>query len=130
MDAFKEGTRLGVTIPTAKGVLTIVQSWGLDLPEVQEALLASRTKLKKLSVDDDTELSFLISRGPAKDVQEEIRFAILKEIYIYKKEAAENALNKRRADEHNQKVLAEMQRRADNKLSTMTDEDLAKSLVK
>lgn len=77
--------------------------------------------------NDDDELSFLEDTKVV-DVENQLRFDILKDIYLTKKKEAEELRNIAETKEHNQKILSLIAEKQDSKLKDMSIEDLEKLL--
>jgi hypothetical protein len=80
-----------------------------------------------LKKNDDDELSFLEDTKVV-DVENQLRFDILKDIYLTKKKEAEELRNIAETKEHNQKILSLIAEKQDSKLKDMSIEDLEKLL--
>lgn len=75
---FKQATRQKLRFTTSRGVLTTEQVWDLPLSALAE--LIKRTKLE-LNKTIDSDLDF-INDIETKDPENELRFNVLKSIYI------------------------------------------------
>lgn len=125
---YKKASQLGLRIQTTKGLLSVEQLWNLSPTTIAEAIKDLNEFLKKETSD---ELSFLES-GPEKkiDVENQLRFEILKDIYISKKEAAKIAKEQLENRERDQKILAILAKRQESKFENLSDEELNAMLSK
>ena len=76
----------------------------------------------------DTELSFLDAPAKTKATDDELRFEILKDIYLTKKYAEEKAQKKAEAKRNNQKLLDIIARKQDEALEKKSIKELEKML--
>ena len=102
MDNFKQASRLKLRFLTSVGPLSAEQLWDLSQTQLANAIKAIKKVLKK---DDDDELAFLESTKTV-DVENQLRFDILKDIYLTKKTEAEELRNAADVKAYNQKILA------------------------
>lgn len=125
MDIYKKGTREGVRFNTSRGVLTIEQLFQLPLAELATSVRNVKKSLKK---NDDDDLGFLDATTKV-DETEQLRFDILKDVYITRKAELEEARTKREAKENNQKILALIAEKKEGELKGKSIEELEKMLV-
>lgn len=120
MSNYKQASRLGLRFQTSKGLLSVEQLWGLSVTDLTNAIKAVKKILVKT---DDDELSFLEDTKVV-DVENQLRFDILKDVYITKKE--ENAAIRTKAadKEHNQKILALIAEKQEGELKGKSVEEL------
>jgi hypothetical protein len=79
---------------------------------------------KSLKASDDDELDFLEESESKVDKLIELSFNILKDIYITKKDAAKTLRDAAAIKENNQKILVEIARRKELKITQISDEEL------
>ena len=92
-------------------------------------VIKAREAAKKSSGEvNDSELSFLDSPAKAKATDDELRFEILKDIYLTKKSAEEKAQKKAEAKANNKKLLEIIARKQDEALEKKSIKDLEKML--
>ena len=121
---YKEASRLKLRFVTSRGVLSAEQLW--DLPQTQ--LAASIKAVKKvLKKNDDDELSFL-EDSKVVDTENQLRFDILKDVYLTKKKDMEDKRNEAEAKAHNQKIMSLIAEKKDESLKSMSVEELEKLL--
>jgi hypothetical protein len=121
---YKQASKLRLRFVTSVGVLSTDQLWDLSQTNISNAIKAVKKVLKK---NDDDELSFLEDTKVV-DVENQLRFDILKDIYLTKKKEAEELRNIAETKEHNQKILSLIAEKQDSKLKDMSIEDLEKLL--
>ena len=127
MDNFKKASQLKLRFNTDRGALTTEQLWGLTLTQLTFLIRAIKKVLKQTENDDD--LAFLVETSQT-DPENQLRFEIAKDIYISKKAEKDEAQALAIAKENDQKILAIIARKQDNKLDEMSIEDLEKLLSK
>ena len=121
---YKQASKLKLRFVTSVGVLSTDQLWDLSQTNISNAIKAVKKVLKK---NDDDELSFLEDTKVV-DIENQLRFDILKDIYLTKKKETEELRNIAETKEHNQKILSLITEKQDNKLKDMSIEDLEKLL--
>lgn len=99
---FKQASKLKLRFQTNRGLLSSEQLWDLTLTDLSNAVKAVKKVLKK---NDDDELSFLEDTKIV-DVENQLRFDILKDVYLSKKKESEELRDIAATKEHNQKILA------------------------
>jgi hypothetical protein len=120
MSDFKQASRLQLRFNTSKGSLSVEQLWDLSLTELSNSIKAVKKLLKKT---DDDELSFLDSNITV-DKTEQLRFDILKDVYLTKKEEQDQARTAKEVKEHNQKILALIAEKKEESLKGKSVEEL------
>jgi predicted RecB family endonuclease len=121
---FKQASKLGLRFQTNKGILSVEQLWQLSQTDLSNAIKAVKKVLKK---NDDDELSFLEDTKVV-DVENQLRFDILKDVYLTKKKEAEELRNAAETKAHNQKILSLIAEKQEGKLQEMSIEELEKLL--
>lgn len=129
MEIFKKASKKKLRFNTNRGVLSVEQLWDLPKDEIRQLVIKSREAVKKSSGEvNDSELSFLDTPVKAKATDDELRFEILKDIYITKKSAEEKAQKKAEARANNKKILELIARKQDEALEKKSIKDLEKML--
>jgi len=121
---YKKASQQGLRIATPKGELSIEQLWQLGFGDLSKSIKAVK---KILKTTDDDELSFL-EDAKVIDVTNQLRFDILKDVYLTKrkdKEALRAAIDTKA---HNQKILQLMEDKKEEGLKEMSVEELEKML--
>jgi uncharacterized cupredoxin-like copper-binding protein len=126
MEMYKQASIIALRFNTSKGSLSVEQLWQLSQTEKATCLKNLKKLLKKT---DDDELSFL-DNNIVVDATEQLRFDILKDIYLTQKEINENQAKAKEAKEHNEKIYAEMARRKETKITTVSDQELEAMIIK
>lgn len=124
MEMYKQASKLGLRIQTSRGVLAVEQLWQLSQSDLSNAIKAVKKVLKKT---DDDELSFL-EDSKVIDVENQLRFDILKDVYLTKKSEAEAIRSAAETKAHNQKILTLIAEKQEGKLREMSIDDLEKLL--
>jgi len=121
MDIYKEALMLGLRVTTPKGPLSVEQLFQLSMTDLKITIKAIK---KSLKASDDDELDFLEESESKVDKLIELSFNILKDIYITKKDAAKTLRDAAAIKENNQKILVEIARRKELKITQISDEEL------
>ncbi len=121
---YKQASKLKLRFSTSKGLLSTEQLWDLTLTELSNCIKAVKKLLKKT---DDDELSFLDDKLTV-DVETQLRFDVLKDVYLTKKSELEATKSAAATKAHNQKILELIAEKQEGKLKDMSIEDLEKLL--
>lgn len=121
---YKTASQLKLRFATNRGPLSVEQLWDLNQTDLTNSIKAVKRVLKK---GDDEELSFLDDTKVV-DVENQLRFDILKDIYLTKKKAAEELRDKAEIKAHNQKILSLIAEKKDDTLKGMSIEQLEAQL--
>ena len=128
MEIYKKASKKKLRFNTNRGVLSVEMLWDLPKEEIRELVIKAREAAKKSSGQvSDAELSFL-DAPKAKATDDELRFEILKDIYLTKKNADEKALKKAEIKANNKKVLELIARKQDEALEKKSIKELEKML--
>ena len=98
---YKQASQMKLRFQTGVGLLTVEQLWDLSLSNLSSAIKNVKKILKKT---DDDELSFLEDTKVV-DVENQLRFDILKDVYLTKKKEVEELRDAANIKAHNQKIL-------------------------
>lgn len=129
MEIYKKASKKKLRFATNRGPLSVEQLWDLSKEEIKQLVIKAREDAKKSTGEiSDEELSFLDAPAKAKTTDDELRFAILKDIYLSKKNAEEKAQKKAAARENNKKILELIARKQDEALEKKSIKDLEKML--
>jgi predicted Zn-dependent protease len=121
---YKQASKLKLRFQTNRGILSVEQLWDLSQTDLSNAVKAVKKILKKT---DDDELSFL-EDSKIVDVENQLRFDILKDVYLTKKKEAEELRDAAETKAHNQKILTLIAEKQEGKLKEMSIEELEKLL--
>lgn len=124
---YKLASRLNLKVETSKGELSISQLWTLKQSTLAETLRSLASELKKNKSYDD--LSFLDEITSEEDKILQLKFNIVKDIYITKKEEATASIEAQMKKEQLQKILA-IRNKAneaslEERISNMNDDEFA-----
>jgi hypothetical protein len=123
MDNFKKASQLQLRFATTKGLLSVEQLWGLSTATLASTAKAIKQDLKKASADDD--LSFLTEATVTKvDVENQLRFEIVKDVYLTKKAEQDAARTKEETKAHNQRIMELIQNKKERELEGKSIEEL------
>lgn len=129
MEIYKKASKKKLRFNTNRGVLTVEHLWDLPKEEIRELVIKAREAAKKSSGEvNDTELSFLDAPVKTKATDDDLRFEILKDIYLTKKSAEEKAQKRAEAKENNKKILDLIARKQDEALEKKSITQLEKML--
>ena len=121
---YKQASKLRLRFSTTAGSLAVEQLWQLNLTQLTNDIKEVKKVLKK---NDDDELSFLDDTQVV-DVENQLRFDILKDVYLTKKSENEAARTELETKAHNQKILALIQQKREAKLNDLDEAELKKLL--
>lgn len=121
---WKQQAKTNLKYETNKGLLTGNQLWSLSIDDLADAIRDTKALMKK-SNDDD--LSFLQSDDKS-DPEMELRFNILKDVYITKQQDAKELREAAEKRIRNQKILHKIAIKQDSMLDNMTIEELENQL--
>lgn len=122
MSNFKEATKKGLRIQTAKGSLSVEQLWTLSLTELDTLAVSLETEYEKSG-----KKSFLTPKS-AKDKTAKLAFDVVLEILNDKNDEATAASEAKEVKEHNSKILALMADKQDETLKKKSFKELEKML--
>lgn len=119
---YKQASQLKLRFLTTVGQLSVEQLWDLSQTQLSNAIKAVKKVLKK---NDDDELSFLEDTSVV-DVENQLRFDILKDVYLTKKKELEEVRNAAEIKTHNQKIDTLIAEKQECKLRELPIEELEK----
>lgn len=122
---YKEALKLGIRFQTTKGLFSTEQLWGLSQTDLSNLIKVAKKALNK---NEDDELSFLEDGVKTADKESQLKFDILKDIYLSKQADIKALRDEAETKAHNQKILALIARKQENSLEEMSVEDLEKML--
>ena len=129
MEIYKKASKKKLRFNTNRGVLSVENLWDLPKDEIRQLVIKAREAAKKSSGEvNDSELSFLDSPAKVKATDDELRFEILKDIYLTKKSAEEKAQKKAEVKANNKKLLEIIARKQDEALEKKSIKELEKML--
>lgn len=117
---YKKASQLKLRFSTYVGTLSTEQLWDLNQTQLSNAIKTVKKVLKK---GDDDELSFL-EETKVIDVENQLRFDILKDVYLTKKKVAEEYRNAAQTRQHNEKIDSLIAEKQDSELRNMSIEEL------
>lgn len=126
MSNFKKASKLKLRFNTTKGPLSAEQLWDLTQTALETSVRAQKKILKKT---DDDDLGFLDVSTTTNPV-EQLRFDILKEVYLDKKAERAAKISAKEAKEHNDTIHTLIAAKKAEALGNKSVEELEKLLVK
>ena len=102
MSNYKQASKLQLRFQTNRGSLSVEQLWSLSLTDLASAIKAVKKVLK--GADNDDELSFL-DESKTVDTENQLRFNILKDVYVDKQTALKEARSAQDRKAYEQKIL-------------------------
>lgn len=120
---YKQASQLRLRFLTPVGQLSTEQLWDLSFSQLVTSIKQAQKVLKKSETDG--ELSFLEDNTEV-DVENQLRFNILKDVYLTRKKDMEEARNAADVKAHNQKIDALIAEKQEGQLREMSIEDLEK----
>jgi hypothetical protein len=117
---YKSASQLRLRFSTNRGPLSVEQLWDLSQTELGNLIKSTKRILKK---NDDDELSFLETTKVV-DVENQLRFDILKDVYLTKQKSMEELRDAAVIKAHNQKILTLIAEKKDDSLKGMSVEEL------
>ena len=129
MEIYKKASKKKLRFNTSRGVLSVENLWDLSKEEIRHEVIVARNIARKSEGEiNDSELSFLDSPIKTKETDDELRFEILKDIYLTKKYAEEKAQKRAEIKENNKKILDLIARKQDEALEKKSISQLEKLL--
>ena len=131
---YKKASRLKLRFESSRGPLTAEMLWDLKINELKTMVKAQAEKLQKLEKPGD-DLSFLeeiITSNETKEIEiEKLRFDILKDVFITRKDEAKDAaadVKKKEELSHLREILRDKKKEELKKLSAEELEERIKKL--
>jgi hypothetical protein len=103
MDIYRQASREGLRFQTNKGVLAVEQLWDLSQKDLAECIKLSKKNINKDATDDE-DLSFLDNKVVSNPT-EQLRFDILKDVFVSKQTEAQTNTDIKTKRDYNQRLL-------------------------
>ena len=123
---YKQAVMLKLRFETPKGPLTVEQLFDLSMTDLSTTIKKVNALIKKEQVTDN-ELSFLEGVDTT-ETQNSLRFRILKDVYLTKKEARDAAALDYEKKQRNQRIAEIIAKKKDEALESKSIEELEKML--
>lgn len=120
MEQYKIASQLGLRFTTDQGLLSVEKLWGLTQTQLSNLVKSIKKVLQK---DDDDELSFLNDTKTV-DNENQLRFDIVKDVYLTKKKLADEARAEKDKKLFEQKILEVIAGKQENSLWDKSIEEL------
>lgn len=124
MDIYKEAAKLKLRFATPKGVLSVEQLWELTQKDLDSCIRSLKKAIKK---NDDDDLAFLDNSGVVNSI-DQLRFDVLKDVYLTNKRETEETKNALEVKQHNQKIMELIAEKKEQGLKDKSIEELEKLL--
>lgn len=121
MSNYKQASQLQLRFQTNRGNLSVEQLWSLSLTDLANTIKAVKKVLK--GTDNDDELSFL-DENKTVDIENQLRFNILKDIYVDKQTALKEARSAQDRKAYEQKILNLIEEKKEDALKKKSVEEL------
>ena len=123
---YKKAAKLKLRFNSSKGLLTVEQLFDLTMPELSSLIKKVNTDLKKeVRVDDD--LAFLEGKDETESLNS-LKFDILKDVYLTKKQEREEAATDQEKKATRQKIAEIIAKKKDEALENLSIEELERRL--
>ena len=123
---YKKAAKLKLRFTSSKGQLTVEQLFDLTMSELSSLIKKVNADLKKEArVDDD--LGFLEGKDETESLNS-LRFDILKDVYLTKKQEREEAATDQEKKARRQRISEIIARKKDEALESLSIEELEKKL--
>lgn len=123
---YKQAVMLKLRFETPKGLLTVEQLFDLSMTDLSTTIKKVNSLIKKEQATDD-ELSFLEGVDTT-ETQNSLRFRILKDVYLTKKDARDAAALDFEKKQRNQRIAEIIAKKKDEALESKSIEELEKML--
>lgn len=128
MSMFRKAAQMKLRFETTRGNLSVEQLFDLPMSALEKAIRKLREEIKKENqIEDD--LSFLNSTSLVDDTNQ-LRFDILKDIYMEKSMEIQKAKTAKEDKEYNQRILELIKEKQDKALADKSIEELQAMLKK
>jgi hypothetical protein len=118
---YKQASRIQLRFQTTAGSLSAEQLWSLNMTQLSNAIKNVRQILKKSSNDDD--LQFLDENNKP-DVENQLRFEILKDVYLTKQSENKEAQLKLDRKKEKEKILRLLSEKQEASLANKSEAEL------
>lgn len=119
---YKEASKIGLRFLTTKGNLNVEQLWQLSITDLSICIRNVNKDLKKK--DSEDELGFLDDKPNNVDKVQQLRFDILKDIYVTRKEDLARAKAEKDNKAQREKILEIIANKKDESLHSKSIEEL------
>lgn len=120
MEMYKQASKLKLRFNTPRGPLGMEQLWDLTQTDLAASIKAVKKTLKD---SNDDELSFL-EENKSVDVEAQLRYDILKDVFLTKKKENEDARNAADDKAKKQRIMELISEKKDESLKGKSIEEL------
>jgi len=125
MEKYKKAVKSKLRFKTSRGLLTLEQLWDTPLIVLVEAIRKAKEEIGEVSKDD--ELSFL-EENHTVDETMQLRFDILKDVYLSKKKENKERRDEALIKENNEKIMSLIHQKEEEELKNKDIEELKKMI--
>jgi len=125
---YKKAARLKLRFDTPKGALSVEQLFDLTMTELSSLIKKTNAIVKKeKSAAEDDDLAFLEGKDNVESLNS-LRFGILKDIYLTKKQERDDAAIDLDKKQKRQRIAEIIQKKENEALENLSIEELKKKL--
>lgn len=124
---YKKALRLKLRFNTSRGPLSAEQLFDLSMTELAGEIKRVNAELKKETATDD-DLAFLEGKDEVKSLNS-LRFDILKDVYLTKKQERDDAVSEADKKAYRQKLAEIIDKKRNAALEELSIEELEKKLA-
>lgn len=124
---YKKASRLKLRVQTSRGMLTVEQLWDLKLSDLAVTVKSAYEEKKKFE-EPTEDLAFLERPVTGEAELAELRFNIVKDIFLTKQGESKDAIEKMEKKKEANRIAEILQRKKDAALESLSVEELEKKL--
>jgi len=126
---YKRASQLALKFNSSVGVLNVERLWELKLTQLSTMIKEVKKELKG-EEEKDEELSFLNAGNVQTESVNQLRFNILKDVFLTKKAEVEAIVNKQKNAEHNKTIMELIAAKQGEELKSKTIAELEAMIIK
>jgi hypothetical protein len=123
MSIYKQASREKLRFQTNKGELTTEQLWSLSMPELEKLAAALKAETEK------SEIFSFSSKQSDKDTIAKLKYDVVFDIGTTRNDELVAAAKKNESRKHNEKIYDLINRKKEDKMANMSEEELEKLLI-
>ena len=128
MDIYKQASKIDLKIFTTKGNISFNKLWDFDGASLSRIIKNIQSQIKDNDLTD--ELSFLDDSKPQVDPVLKLKFDIVKDVYLTKKDEANKLRELKSIKEEEQELLGLLKAKQDLQKKDLTEEQINERLIK
>jgi hypothetical protein len=126
---YKRASQLALKFSSSVGTLNVERLWELKLTQLSTMIKEVKKELKG-EEEKDEELSFLNAGNVQTESVNQLRFNILKDVFLTKKAEVEAIVNKQKNAEHNKTIMELIAAKQGEELKSKTIAELEAMIIK